>query len=163
MNLRRKGMLGLIGAIAVFAIVSVCFSNCSSEDDFGEMEEMEYTMASKKMTRFEPPAPPEDDSTDSIKTYSGSALVDFTFLTGERYYNKKLNVELNITTTMNDTCTGCNATITGGEGFSITSASASLTERDTVKSTVKFLVHINAEDDAGCRGLGDTNITFDRK
>ncbi len=51
MNLRRKGMLGLIGAIAVFAIVSVCFSNCSSEDDFGEMEEMEYTMASKKMTR----------------------------------------------------------------------------------------------------------------
>lgn len=163
MNLRRKGLLGLIGAILVFTTVSVCFSNCSSEDDFGEMEEMEYTMASKKMTRLEPPAPPEDDSTDIIKTYSGSALVDFTFLTGEKHYRKNLNVNLNITTTMNDTCTGCNATIIGGEGFSITSASASLTERDNVKSTVKFLVHINAKDDAGCRGLGDTNITFDRK
>ena len=51
MNLRKKGMLSLIGAIAVFATASVCFSNCSSEDDFGEMEEMEFTMASKKMTR----------------------------------------------------------------------------------------------------------------
>ena len=58
MNLRRKGMLGLIGAILVFTTVSVCFSNCSSEDDFGEMEEMEFTMASKKMTRAgEAPAP----------------------------------------------------------------------------------------------------------
>ena len=58
MKTSKKGMLGLIGAIAVFAIVSVCFSNCSSEDDFGEMEEMEYTMASKKMTRAgEAPAP----------------------------------------------------------------------------------------------------------
>ena len=58
MNLRRKGMLGLIGAIAVFTTVSVCFSNCSSEDDFGEMEEMEFTLASKKMTRAgEAPAP----------------------------------------------------------------------------------------------------------
>ena len=51
MNVRKKGMLSLIGAIAVFATASVCFSNCSSEDDFGEMEEMEFTMASKKMTR----------------------------------------------------------------------------------------------------------------
>ena len=32
-------------------IFSISFFSCSSEDDFGEMEEMEYTMASKKMTR----------------------------------------------------------------------------------------------------------------
>ena len=46
-----NGLLGLIGAILVFTTVSVCFSNCSSEDDFGEMEEMIATMAEKKMTR----------------------------------------------------------------------------------------------------------------
>lgn len=46
-----NGLLSLIGAIAVFTTVSVCFSNCSSEDDFGEMEEIFATMAQKKMTR----------------------------------------------------------------------------------------------------------------
>jgi hypothetical protein len=46
-----NGLLSLIGAILVFTTVSVCFSNCSSEDDFGEMEEMIATMAEKKMTR----------------------------------------------------------------------------------------------------------------
>ncbi|MBQ8737065.1 MAG: hypothetical protein IJY78_04465, partial [Bacteroidaceae bacterium] len=51
MKTSKKGLLSLIGAILVFTTVSVCFSNCSSEDDFGEIEEMEYTMASKKMTR----------------------------------------------------------------------------------------------------------------
>ena len=46
-----NGLLSLIGAILVFTTVSVCFSNCSSEDDFGEMEEIFATMAQKKMTR----------------------------------------------------------------------------------------------------------------
>ena len=73
-----NGLLSLIGAIAVFTTISVCFSNCSSEDDFGEMEEMEFTMASKKMTR----AGIEGGGNDHYSYYgtpvaSGSASVSF--------------------------------------------------------------------------------------
>ena len=62
-----NGLLSLIGAILVFTTVSVCFSNCSSEDDFGEMEEIFATMAEKKMTR----------ATESVYLDSYSKTIDF--------------------------------------------------------------------------------------
>ena len=67
-----NGLLSLIGAIAVFTTVSVCFSNCSSEDDFGEMEEIISTMAQKKMTRA------TEDVTPSVPDQDGPGSEEYT-------------------------------------------------------------------------------------
>lgn len=68
-----NGLLSLIGAILVFTTVSVCFSNCSSEDDFGEMEEMIATMAEKKMTRA------TEDVKPSVPDQDGPGSQEYTF------------------------------------------------------------------------------------